>query len=452
MQPTMISSAHLLESLPHKIIEVDPADHSITYVNHYKGMYSAENVLGRPVFDFILLAYHDRYSIYAERAIKENKTMNFELEALSAKGKNWYMAYVTPFKNELGQLRLSFILEDIQDRKDVEFSALLKDYKLRAIMNTTQDGVLSLDRHLRIAEFNEVMNKNFQANTGKELIKGIRIIEYIDPKILGHQTSVFDRVFNGEKISEVELYEVDGKPNFFENHYHPVIDANGEVIGISVLSRNIHQRIKREEQLKETLRQKENLLYEVHHRVKNNLAIISSLVELQEIVAENNHSRDALQKTRQRIKSTALIHELLYEKANFEMICLNTYLKNLFEMLRVSSGCEEVEIEIKGDQITIPGRIAVSVGLLFNELFTNSFKHGFCHVKTGNVAVELIKNDEFVRIEMEESLSGFPEEVDIQTISTTGWTIIRSFLEQLNGTIALTKNPNTHFSIVFSTK
>jgi len=190
---------------------------------------------------------------------------------------------------------------------------------------------------------------------------------------------------------------------------------------------------------------KEILLSEIHHRLKNNLAIISSILHLQEFNISNEEALKALRESRMRIKSTALLHEMLYQNESIDNICLNEYLAKLFSNINNSMGNTKHKLTITGDDTASLLHNAVPAGLLFNELFTNAIKHGFNDKNEGEIIIKIKNNDSKTNFEIIESGNSFPEEIDFENSVSTGLTLVKTFAEQLKGEIRLQKKPTTNY-------
>jgi len=206
------------------------------------------------------------------------------------------------------------------------------------------------------------------------------------------------------------------------------------VIGISVFSKDITSRVKQETEIKRALKEKEVLLAEIHHRIKNNLAMVSSMLQLQEMNINNSEAREALSYSRKRIKSTALIHELLYKNESFQDISLMDYIKELFKHVSVN---DNIHLELKGTDVKMDIVRAMPLGLMLNEIMMNSFKHSFKNADEGKTTIQTKVSNQFLDLEYCDCKGEFPNHIDFKNSNTTGLTLIHTFAEQLNGSIEL---------------
>jgi PAS domain S-box-containing protein len=203
---------------------------------------------------------------------------------------------------------------------------------------------------------------------------------------------------------------------------------------VQVIQRDITERKRAEEKIKAALKEKEVLLKEIHHRVKNNLQIISSLLYLQAKRTEHPGAVAALRESRNRIKSMALIHERLYQSPNLASVDMGEYTRDLVSDLRRSHSTEESSVRLKLNIEDIPLGIteAIPCGLIINELVSNALKHAF--------PITLTISDNGI---------GFPEHVDFRKSPSLGLTLINSLVEQLGGAIELNRRGGTTFTITF---
>ena len=168
-----------------------------------------------------------------------------------------------------------------------------------------------------------------------------------------------------------------------------------------------------EEQLLTSLREKEVLLKEIHHRVKNNLQVISSLLSLQADTSGDQHLRTLLGESRNRVRSMALVHERLYHSDDLGRVEFQEYVSTLAAELVRSFGHPGVTCTVQADPISLGIDTAVPCGLILNEMLTNALKHAFPGDMTGTVTIEVNRiDDEHVRLSVRDSGKGFPPEAD----------------------------------------
>ncbi|WP_017720845.1 PAS domain S-box protein [Kamptonema formosum] len=203
---------------------------------------------------------------------------------------------------------------------------------------------------------------------------------------------------------------------------------------------DITERTQAEEQLKGSLREKELLLKEVHHRVKNNLQVISSIFSLQSQYIEAPQILSILEDSQNRIASMALIHEKLYQSDTLAQIDFADYIQHLASNLFLSYNVnpEKIRTQVRVEHLCLSLDTAIPCGLLLNELVTNSLKHAFPGSRSGEIAIELsaVSGDQ-LRLVVRDSGIGFPESFDLQKTNTLGLRLIRVLTRQLRGKIEI---------------
>ncbi|MBF0316939.1 MAG: response regulator [Nitrospirae bacterium] len=215
----------------------------------------------------------------------------------------------------------------------------------------------------------------------------------------------------------------------------------------------INERLKAEERLKQSLREKEVLLREVHHRVKNNLQIVSSLLDLQTRYIDNDASLEMFRDSQRRLKAMALIHEKLYQSDNMERIEFGKYVENLLNHLYASYCLNTDRISLKTDidECYIGIDTAVPCGLIINEIVSNSLKHAFPSDAQGDINVALkLQQDATFTLAISDTGIGISPDMDLQNAQTLGLRLVNALvLDQLEGSIQCNTNPGTTFRITF---
>jgi two-component sensor histidine kinase len=209
-----------------------------------------------------------------------------------------------------------------------------------------------------------------------------------------------------------------------------------------------------QEDLQRSVREKEILLREVHHRVKNNMQVISGLIELQATRISDPEIRSLFFESQNRIRTMALIHEILYRSSDYARIDFSTYLKELITHLLSSYGRDNggIEIETRLDVTYLSLDLAIPCGLMANELISNALKHAFPHGKKGRIVIKLLQP---AKGQYELSVSddgiGFPADLEIAKASTFGLQVVNGIAtHQMRGSIRLQKTPGTTVTISFA--
>ncbi len=220
----------------------------------------------------------------------------------------------------------------------------------------------------------------------------------------------------------------------------------------NALQKEINEHKKDEEKIITSLKEKEVLLKEIHHRVKNNMQIISSMLGLQSTLMSNKELNDILKDSQNRIKSMALIHEKLYQSENMACISIKDYVDSLVKNLYNSYGIsvDRINIEKDIDDFTFSIDTSIPLGLIINEIISNSFKHAFPDGRKGKISITIKKgeNGNF-RMEITDDGVGFKEDVDIKNTRTLGMNLIFALTEQINAEIKIEKENGVRYEVIF---
>ncbi|NOQ28633.1 MAG: PAS domain S-box protein, partial [Methanosarcinales archaeon] len=213
---------------------------------------------------------------------------------------------------------------------------------------------------------------------------------------------------------------------------------------------------KAEDQIKASLKEKEVLLREIHHRVKNNLQVVSSLLDMQARDASNKDTIDALTESKDRINAMALIHTQLYEGSDLSEINMNRFVNSLLVQVFQSYSARDVEITpiVSVADYPFPISMAVPGGLLLNELLSNALKHAFVGRKEGTIEVSMTASEEGkINLTVSDDGAGLPPGFDINTTGTLGLRMVKILIEdQLRGSLEVISKEGATFNIEFDTK
>ena len=221
---------------------------------------------------------------------------------------------------------------------------------------------------------------------------------------------------------------------------------------ISIENSLLVQEMKRaERQISGSLREKEVLLKEIHHRVKNNLQVISSLFNLQSRLVKDTEALKALRESQNRVKAMAFVHEKLHQSKDLAKIDVGGYLKLLSSNLSQSFGGDlkkhSVDVDIMCDDIQLSVDIAIPMGLIVNEIVSNCFKHAFIDGRVGRIEISLQLMSGLLELSVRDNGVGFPEEIDFRQTRSLGLQLLVSLVGQIQGEVKLMRDKGTQFII-----
>jgi PAS domain S-box-containing protein len=290
--------------------------------------------------------------------------------------------------------------------------------------------------------------------------RGLAILGFDSDQLTGTSLSrIMPPVSSGRLLAD-QIPE-DGRPTVTESVLTrqdgtivPVLISGAQMPdGMVILNiMDISDRKKTEEELQRSLREKEILLREVHHRVKNNMQVISGLIELQSAHVTDPETRRLFQESYNRIKTMGLIHEILYSSNDFARINFSTYLNELTSYLLSSYGRspDEIPVDIQLRMNNMSMDMAVPCGLIANELISNSLKHGFPGGRHGRISIRLEDRGNECEFIVSDDGIGFPEGLDFRDTESFGLQLINGLAaHQLRGTVELRKGKGTTFVIRF---
>jgi two-component sensor histidine kinase len=227
-------------------------------------------------------------------------------------------------------------------------------------------------------------------------------------------------------------------------------DMDLKPVAIMATSRDITHHKETEKRIKESLKEKEILLKEIHHRVRNNLQIISSLLNLQAIYVRDDETKVLLGESQNRVKSMAMIHERLYQSHDLAHINFGSYLKSLVENLFSSYVVKgPIKSHIEVEDVILDINIAIPLGLIANEIISNSIKHAFPGDLNGEITIKMITEDDKYILSIGDNGVGLPDEFDYHNTSSLGMQLINSLSNLIDADLEIINNNGTNYKLIF---
>lgn len=317
---------------------------------------------------------------------------------------------------------------------EIRAELFASEERFQHLIGKSKDGVLILDRQ------GVIKYANHSA--------GVILKQNIE-KLIGEQ---FGILIEGDYESEINIFSKQANPCIVELRVSAT-EWNNQYYSL-VFIHDITSRKLAESRLKSALEEKEILLKEVYHRVKNNLQIICSLLTLQEMNLKDPAAADALRESKNRVLAMSFIHDKLYQEMDLSKIDVRDYLQNLathlFESYALAPGKVRLKIEVKKTLMNF--KTAIYLGLIINELVSNSLKHAFPGKRKGTIEVYLDRineeEDKNILIFRDDGV-GIPGSVDLQCASSLGMQIIHTMVKQMHGDIAIDRKQGAAFTIRF---
>ena len=324
---------------------------------------------------------------------------------------------------------------------------------LNAIIESSPDVIIfALDRKYRYISYNTYHKKVMKQIWGKEISLGVNMLELIgleSDRIRAKEN--FDRALSGEHFVLNEEYGDEKLSRFYwAVYYSPIFSSNGSVIGLSCFNLNQTKQREAEEQVKNLLNEKEIILKEVHHRVKNNMTAMYSLLKLQAGATDNDDVERELGNAAVRIRSAMVLYEKLYRSETMLTISLKLYIESLVEGIQKTlpqGGRITVRTDI--EDVIIQTVMMSHIGMILTELITNSFKHAFIEPAMGEILIVVRKRGDELNLEYSDNGIGIPEDViaDIRNAGF-GMHLIGMLADQMNATLEITNESGTKVSVI----
>ncbi|MEQ9671703.1 PAS domain S-box protein [Coleofasciculus sp. G2-EDA-02] len=388
------------------------------------------------------------------QAINQYGVWSKEVEYITKKGRcfwgNLAVKRIQVTDSALNLVRVT----DITNRKEAE-----KELNLQAVItkNMAEGICLVSVTEGQIVYANPKFEQMFGYDKGELTGKSVSIINYEDDEISAEEVKrmISHNVMQkGEYTYQIQNVKKDGTPfwcqattSLFE---HP--DYGTVLVAVQ---QDITVQKQAKEQLKASLKEKEVLLKEIHHRVKNNLQIVSSLLQMQSRRTKDQEVALVLQDSQNRIASIALVHEKLYRSENLAQIDFAQYvpdlITHLFDSYNISSS--QVRIAYQVEDIALAIDTAIPCGLILNELVSNSLKYAFPENRKGEINIAFQRNcDHRITLIVRDNGVGIPKSFDIETTTSLGLTLVWGLVEQLDGTLELNCDSGTEFTIIFASQ
>ncbi len=345
-------------------------------------------------------------------------------------------------------------VRDITHRKKAELALQRSEERFRAVAESAVDAIITTDVNGKVLFCNSSLKSIFGYKKGEIIGKNLTVLmpermkkDYIKGLEMFRFSGEHDRV--GKTLKTIGLRK-DGTEFPFEMSLASW--KSGDSNFFTSIIRDITENENAKTQIVESLYEKETLLKEIHHRVKNNLQIISSLLDLQEnYVKEDVTAVNVLKESQNRVLSMAMIHEMLYQSKDLSHINFSDYLRslisNLFHTYGVANRIVSV-VDVEDCYLNV--ETSVPLGLIISELLSNSLKYAFPDDRTGEIRIAIEGENDGFKLLISDDGIGFPIDIDFRHVSTSlGLQLVNSLVDQLDGTIELDNNKGTKFIIRF---
>jgi len=348
------------------------------------------------------------------------------------------------------------IFQNITEKVKLEHDRQSQSARHNAIIESSSHIIWTTDKQMCLTSF----NKNYAA----DLMKHYNVQAYIGLSVVSVKVVLteeynnywlkkYEAVLRGEhQYFETKMIDRQNNVVWREIFLNPIFDELGNLVEVAGIGLDITEKKLANEQIHNSLQEKEVLLKEVHHRVKNNLQVISSILNLQSSYVKDQSTLNILKESQDRIKSMAFIHESLYQTKDFSSINFSEYVVNLSQNLLHSYSSLEHEIKLNLDiqNVFLNLDLAIPCGLIINEIVSNALKYAFVDkMEDAEIMIKMHLVGEDLQLQIKDNGVGLPKHIDYRNTESLGLQLVVTLVDQLNGNIELDCTKGAHYNILF---
>jgi two-component system, sensor histidine kinase PdtaS len=454
------------------IIFIINMDDRIEYLNNYAAQLfglKPEDLIGKSRENLFPKDIYEKQGSEIDLIIQNGKPTRSEYKISFPKCEMWLDTRLIPLKAKNGEIyAVMGISRDITSH--ITFEELLKDSEqsLKAILYGSPIPTFLIGKNHKVLYWNKALEK--LSGMGEQELIGTDQhwkVFYQEKRPCMVDILVENDVYAlnkwyGANYSKSELAEdayqstdffpqIGNEGRWIQFTAATIKDSKGNIVGAIETLEDITELKDKEDKIQSSLNEKEVLLAEIHHRVKNNMQIISSLISLQSDYAADEHTIKMFKDSKDRIRSMALIHEKLYQSNDLSLIDFSDYIEVLAgRLLELYGVRNRIDLIVEADDMHLNIDTAIPCGLIINELVSNSIQHAFPKDKQGKITINFKMNqDEYVLMVSDDGI-GFPENIDFKNSESLGLQIVNTLTMQLGGYIELKRNNGTKFILSFS--
>lgn len=381
-----------------------------------------------------------------------------EFERAEEENKIFRKIFINPIYNAAKEvIEVSCIAHDITEAKIYEQKLFNQAAKINSIFDSSHHYIWTIDSQEQLTSFNknyfDLISSlyNTQPYIGLVLNRGLLSNNREYNEILKDN---YKKAFEGYSVN-FEIETIDKKNNklYLEIFLNPIIE-NNITVEVSGIAHDVTEKKIAQERMEQSLKEKEVLLKEVHHRVKNNMQVISSILNLQSSYVSDDYALSLLKESQNRIKTMAYIHESIYQNKSFTSVNFSDYIATLANnIIRSYSVSEEkIQLTLNLEKINLNLDNSIPTGLIVNELITNAIKHAFPENNKGFITVNLKSKNNIVYLEVKDDGIGFNSGIDFRNTNSLGLQLVNTLIEQVNGTVEFISQKNVGSSVLITFK
>lgn len=410
--------------------------------------YKKDDLLGKS--SKLIFDYRDELENIPSNKVGQVKTFETKIKSRENKLIPVLMSVSLIKISEKEPLGLVCLGSDLTKEKEIKKALEKSEQLYSTLVKTDPDSIITTDINGKIVYSSEHALQMYGYKKS-ELI-GRSIFDLIIPEYQNKARLDLERTLQDDILRNLEYKLIKKNGDQFIGEWNvAVIKDNKEgPVAFMTTARDITHHKNIEAQMQASLHEKTILLREVHHRVKNNLQIISSLLNLQSSYITDEEAFEVFKESQNRVKSMAMIHEKLYQSGNFAEINVAEYLKSLTENIYSSYGINMniIKLKINAENIFLDINKAVPCFLLINEVITNSIKHAFPDGRSGKITIDFHEDRGYI-ISIKDDGIGLPKNLNLKKTETLGMQLINALTSQLDGELEVKSNGGTEFIVHF---
>jgi PAS domain S-box-containing protein len=399
---------------------------------------------------WIAPVYHEDYARISA-ALSKQMLGEYDEEyriVRSDRSVRWIRETAFPVRDTVGQVtRIVGIAQDITRQKEAEESLKATSLLLSSLIDNLHAGIVVEDHARRIIHVNQAFCRMFDVAATADSLLGVDSRVVLTQPVWAQRIDEIIR--EGRECRGEEMASDTGR--VFSRDYFPLSvdeDCNYHLWRYE----DITERKRSEEKIRASLKEKEVLLKEIHHRVKNNLQVISSLLNLQATQIRDKETAQVFRDSQSRVKAMSLVHERLYQSSDLAKIDFAGYVQDVTTHLLRSyqTGRRAVKLNVDVDPVSFNIDTAIPCALIINELVSNSLKYAFPNGREGEIRIKMNQvNSDDLSLVISDNGVGFPGAFSWEQTDSLGLSLVRSLTDQLNGTVEYRNGKGTEFDIRF---
>ena len=416
--------------------------------------YKPMEMIGKSMFDFVHPDDVDSVMSCMNDAVGKCIAQSVQYRYMKADGSYvWLGTKGTPISSEEGVIK-GFVCNsrDITQQKNAEDALRDSEEKYRTLIESAKDPISVVDENGIFLMINKEGARSLNQEPPYFLGRSLR--DFF-PESAEKQIELIQKVFATGEGVEIEMpIKYNEMEKWYSVSIQPLYGPDNRIHSVHVISRDITDIKETQIKLEQALKDKDMLMKEIYHRVKNNLMVISSLLNLQSRYIKDEEARGIFKESQERAHSMALIHERLYRSTDLKHIDFGDYIRTLaMDLFRTYvADPARVQLELEVEDVMIDINTAIPLGLIINELVSNSMKHAFPNTKSGEIRVEFKEDRNNCVLEVSDTGVGFPSDIELGKTDSLGLQLVTSLTQQINGELELERSPGTTFRITFKEK